>query len=240
MYAQNGEASSSEFVFDEMGVKNIVWWTAMIVGYVQNGFYLKSLDVFWRMVISGTQPNALAPVSILPACVGLEYLKLGQLIHGYGIKLGLDSDLPLVNSMIALYGKCGNVEIARSLLDSMGVRNMVSWNAMIATYEQNDMDSEAIKLFQKMQNEKVEFDHITVASIISACASLGALNTGKWVHELANSKGLESNVAVTNALLDMKAELVGLLISEGIDVDSQSDAGAPLTWTAGHGQQDAV
>lgn len=206
MYAQNGESSNSELVFDEMGVKNIVSWTAMIAGYVQNGFFKKSLDVFRRMVVSGTQPNAVTLVSVLPACAGLEYLKLGQLIHGYGIKLGLDSDLPLLNSMIALYGKCGNVEIARSFFDSMGVRNTVTWNAMIAAYEQNDMSDEAIKLFRKMQNEKVEFDHITVVSIISACASLSALNTGKWVHELANSKGLESNVAVTNALLDMYAK----------------------------------
>ncbi|KAJ8633614.1 hypothetical protein MRB53_026950 [Persea americana] len=242
MYAQNGEASSSELVFDEMGVKNIVSWTAMIAGYVQNGFYLKSLDVFRRMVISGTQPNAVTLVSILPACAGLEYLKLGQLIHGYGIKLGLDSDLPLVNSMIALYGKCGNVEIARSLFDSMGVKNMVSWNTMIATYEQNDMDSEAIKLFHKMQNEKVEFDHITMVSIISACASLGALNTGKWVHELANSKGIESNVAVTNALLDMYAKCGSIDLARNV-FDKLPQKGV-VSWSAmigayaahGHGE----
>lgn len=47
----------------------------------------------------------------------------------------------------------------------------------------------------------------------------------------------KKNVAVT---IFRNAELLGLLISEGIDVDSQSDAGAPLTWAAGHGQQDAV
>lgn len=35
-------------------------------------------------------------------------------------------------------------------------------------------------------------------------------------------------------------ELLKLLISKGIDIDSQSDAGTPLIWAAGHGQQDAV
>lgn len=35
-------------------------------------------------------------------------------------------------------------------------------------------------------------------------------------------------------------ELLRYLISKGVDVDSQSDAGPPLIWAAGHGQQDAV
>ena len=34
--------------------------------------------------------------------------------------------------------------------------------------------------------------------------------------------------------------MVKFLISRGLDVDLQSDAGTPLIWAAGHGQQDAV
>lgn len=31
-----------------------------------------------------------------------------------------------------------------------------------------------------------------------------------------------------------------LFLSKGDDVESESDAGTPLIWAAGHGQQDAV
>lgn len=31
-----------------------------------------------------------------------------------------------------------------------------------------------------------------------------------------------------------------LLISKGVNIESESDAGTPLIWAAGHGQQDAV
>lgn len=31
-----------------------------------------------------------------------------------------------------------------------------------------------------------------------------------------------------------------LFLSKGVDVESESDAGTPLIWAAGHGQQDAV
>jgi len=35
-------------------------------------------------------------------------------------------------------------------------------------------------------------------------------------------------------------ELMEYLLSKGAEVDSQSDAGTPLIWAAGHGQQDAL
>lgn len=35
-------------------------------------------------------------------------------------------------------------------------------------------------------------------------------------------------------------ELMKLLLSKGVDIESQSDAGTPLIWAAGHGQPDAV
>ncbi|KAI8539506.1 hypothetical protein RHMOL_Rhmol09G0188600 [Rhododendron molle] len=58
------------------------------------------------------------------------------------------------------------------------------------------VDGYAIQLFHRMKIEKVEFDYITIVSVISACANLGALYTGKWVHELVRSKGLETNVSI--------------------------------------------
>lgn len=206
MYAQSGETSNSEIVFGEMVGRNIVSWTAMTAGYVQNGLFKEGLGVFREMVASGTQPNAVTLVSILPACAGLEYWGLGKLIHSHGIKVGVDSDISLMNALIAFYGKCGNVDTARSLFDRMVVRNLVSWNAMIAAYEQNNVGRNAIKLFRRMLNERVEYDHITMVSVITASASLGALNTGKWLHELVKRKGFETHDSITNALIDMYAK----------------------------------
>ncbi|CAL5376734.1 unnamed protein product [Camellia sinensis] len=189
-----------------MVVRNIVSWTALIAVYVQNGFFEKGLGIFREMVALGTQPNAITLVNILPAYASLEFLNMGKLVHGCAVKLGVDSDISLINTLIALYGKCGIVDTTRSLFDQMPVRSLVSWNAMIAAYEQTNVDRYAIKLFRRMLIEKVEFDYITMVSVISACANLGALNTGKWIHKLVRSKDLETNVSITNALIDMCAK----------------------------------
>ena len=122
MYSQRGEILCSELVFGEIEVRNILSWTSMIAGYVQNGFFERGLGTFQQMVSLATQPNAVTLVSILPACAHLEFLTLGKLIHGYAVKLGVDSIIALVNALIALYGKCGNVDTARSLFGKMSVQ----------------------------------------------------------------------------------------------------------------------
>lgn len=242
MYAQSGETLNSEIVFSDMIVKNIVSWTAMIAGYVQNGFYKEGLSVLRDMVTSGTQPNVVTLVSILPACASLKFLGLGKLIHGCGIKVGVDSDMALLNALIAFYGKCGNLDTARSLFKGMVVRNLVSWNAMIAAYEQNNAGTDAIKLFRRMQTENVEYDYITIVSVISACASLGALNTGRWLHELARMKGFGTNASITNALIDMYAKCGNIDLAK--DVFQGLPHKSVVSWTsiigacASHGHGD--
>lgn len=245
MYSQSGETSNSELVFSEMVVKNIVSWTSLIAGYVQNGLFEKGLSGFRDMMAFGVQPNAVTLVSVLPACASMEFLNLGKLIHAYSFKLGFISDISLVNTLIALYGKCGHVDIARSLFDRMAVRSVVSWNAIIAAYEQNKAGADAIMLFRRMQTESVEYDYITLVSVISACASIGALDTGKWVHDLVRCKGLETNVSITSALIDMYAKCGNINLAR--DVFDRLHYRSVVSWTSiigacashGHGE-DAV
>ncbi|XP_020099687.1 pentatricopeptide repeat-containing protein At3g12770-like [Ananas comosus] len=203
MYSQSGEVPDSELVFGEMGFKNVVSWTAMIAAYAQNCLFGKASGLFRSMVASGTRPNEVTLVSFLPVLKGLEGLYSGESIHGFAIKLGLDSYVSMMNALIAMHGKCGSIEIARSLFDGMSVRSLVSWNTMVALYEQSGDGTRAIKLFRTMLTEKVKFNSVTLVSVLSACASSGALDTGKWLHELARKNGLEADVRVGNVLIDM-------------------------------------
>ncbi|XP_050369953.1 pentatricopeptide repeat-containing protein At1g08070, chloroplastic-like [Argentina anserina] len=242
MYAQNGETLNSEFVFNEIVVKNIVSWTAMVAGYVKNGFYREGLRVLQDMLASGSRPNVVTLVSILPACASLAYLDLGKLIHCHGVKVGFDSDMSLMNALIAFYGKCGNLETSISLFDGMVVRNLVTWNAMIAAFEQNNAGTAAIKLFCRMQNENVEYDYITIVSVISACASLGALDIGKRLHEIVERNGFGTNISITNALIDMYAKCGNIDLAK--DVFEKLSQKSVVSWTsiigacASHGHGD--
>ena len=60
---------------------------------------------------------------------------------------------------------------------------------MISGYTQNGFTEMAISLFREMLFE-VRLDPVTITTILSACAQLGALSLGKWVHGLIKSENL--------------------------------------------------
>lgn len=54
-------------------------------------------------------------------------------------------------------------------------RGVVSWNAMIASYAENDFGNEAFELFLQMQREGFSPNVSTYLSILNPSASSGAL-----------------------------------------------------------------
>lgn len=47
-------------------------------------------------------------------------------------------------------------------------------------------------------------------------------------------------LTISSCFIAGNIELLTYLLSKGAEVDSESDAGTPLIWAAGHGQQEAV
>ncbi|KAL6844449.1 hypothetical protein ACP4OV_026122 [Aristida adscensionis] len=209
MYCQEGEVGNAETVFAESGSdgsRTVVSWTAMVAGYAQNWFFGKAVALFGTMVSQGISPNEITLISFLPCLQGEEWLPAGKMVHGFVVKLGFDANIPLVNALITMYGKCGSKAMANAFFEGMAVRNLVSWNTMVALYEQCGDAAQAIKFFRRMLTEKVGFDCVTLVSVLSACARSGALETGKWVHEFARSHGLDRDARICNVLVDMYAK----------------------------------
>ncbi|KAF8412610.1 hypothetical protein HHK36_000579 [Tetracentron sinense] len=111
------------------------------------------------------------------------------------------------SAMVTGYARSGNLDAARQLFDDMPERNVVSWNAMIAGYAQNEKYSDAICLFREMQQVSgLGPNDVTLVSVLSACAHLGALDLGKWIDWFINRSGMELNLFLGNALADMYAK----------------------------------
>ncbi|KAL0335607.1 UNVERIFIED_CONTAM: Pentatricopeptide repeat-containing protein [Sesamum radiatum] len=86
------------------------------------------------------------------------------------------------NSLLLGCFQCADVDGARRVFEEMPGRNVVSWTTMIAGCAQNGRCKEALTLFSEMQLENIEFDQVTLVAVLSACAELGDLNLGKWIH----------------------------------------------------------
>ncbi|CAK7323072.1 unnamed protein product [Dovyalis caffra] len=107
--------------------------------------------------------------------------------------------------LIVAYGKSGNMESACELFDGLPVKDMVAWTAMVSGFAQNAKPREAITFFEKMLEFGVETDEITLVSVISACAQLGAAKYADWIHDVAEKSGFcgRHSVLVGSALIDM-------------------------------------
>jgi len=230
MYAKCQRIDIAHRVFDEMHTRTVVSWNAMISGYAQNGYYDEALALFQQMQMTNMSPNRATIVSVLPTCAELGDLQQGKDIHEYVITNRLESDVTVHCSLIAMYSKCGALDIARQLFDNTLKSDVAPWNAMIAGYAQTGHAHESLMLFHQMQLVDTKPDPITILSVIPACAHLAALQQGKVIHAYVISSGFESDVSVGTALIDMYAKCGRIEIARQL-FDNMPERNL-ITWSA--------
>lgn len=164
--------------------------------------------------ISNVQENnredtraCIALVASLKACADQGNLCKGIALHTDIVRQGLlESNLIIGGAVVNMYAKCGALSKAQEVFDVLPTRSVVSWNVLIAGYTQNERAHKALICFERMQNEGVFPDAVTVVCVLNACGSVGDLNKGQELHAFIVKEGLlDINVVVGNALIDMYA-----------------------------------
>ncbi|KAK0580562.1 hypothetical protein LWI29_003476 [Acer saccharum] len=110
------------------------------------------------------------------------------------------------NTMIDWYARLGNVGAAELLFNEMPAKDIISWTTMITCYSQNKQFREALYMFNDMKMNGFSPDEVTISSVISACAHLGALDLGKEIHLYLMQNGFNLDVYIGSALIDMYAK----------------------------------
>ncbi|KAJ8766393.1 hypothetical protein K2173_022452 [Erythroxylum novogranatense] len=114
-----------------------------------------------------------------------------------------ERDVVSWTTMLVGYVNNGLLSEASSLFDEMPERNLVSWTALINGYTQMGCYSKALDLFKEMQAAEVEMDEIILTTLLSACARLGALDQGHWLHMYVERNGIKVDAHLSTALIDM-------------------------------------
>ncbi|GMH13043.1 hypothetical protein Nepgr_014884 [Nepenthes gracilis] len=205
-YGKCGNVGSSRQVFDEMVEKNVISWNAIITSYAHVGFYNDALHMFIAMIDTREKPNGVTISSTLPVLVELECFDTGKEIHGFCIRMGLDSDLFIANSLIDMYAKSEHPSQASNVFYRMGLRNVVSWNAMVANFTQNSCELVAIDYVRRMQDHGEKPNAVTFTNVLPACARVSYLCSGKEIHARSIRDGFASDLFLSNTLTDMYAK----------------------------------
>ncbi|XP_073059322.1 pentatricopeptide repeat-containing protein At1g74630-like [Primulina eburnea] len=208
-YSDGGSVACAYRVFIEMVLRNVVSWTAMILGYIANGD-----------LVSGRRLFDLAPERdvVLWNRIVSAYIECGDMVEAKRLfELMPDKDLISWNTLLNGYAKNGDVERCERLFEEMQDRNIFSWNGLIGGYAHNGRFVEVLGLFKRMLKENdVQPNDATLVNVLTACARLGALDFGKWVHIYAENNGYKTNIYVCNGLIEMYAKCG--LVRSAVDV----------------------
>ncbi|XP_020267000.1 pentatricopeptide repeat-containing protein At3g24000, mitochondrial-like [Asparagus officinalis] len=211
LYSKCGALREAREVFDKANFMNVVSWNAMIGGYEQNGEFEQALCLFRRLngEIVVVKPNRITYLSVLSAVSSVSNLKFGREVHSQVIRSGLDSFTSIGNSLITMYGKVRDVGKGRRVFDRLPVKDVISWNSMLAGYAQNEQCESCIKLFREMSLMRNKLDDHTITIVLSAISSeLSSCKLGREIHGyiLRRSVWKVINISVYNAILSTYAK----------------------------------
>ncbi|KAL4311657.1 hypothetical protein GQ457_01G048490 [Hibiscus cannabinus] len=190
-------------MFDRMPERDLVSWNTIISGFAQNGLAKLALGLVVRMQEEGQRPDSITLVSILPSVANMGSVKIGRSVHGYVLRAGFEGLVNVNTALVDMYSKCGYIRIGRLIFDGMRQRTTVSWNSMIDGYVRSGYAEEAMGIFERMLDEGVEPTDVTIMGAAHACADLGDLDRGIFVHKLSDKLKLGGNVSVMNSLISM-------------------------------------
>lgn len=204
MYGHLDGAQTVKQVFNmSSAAKNSVFGTLLISMYLKENKPRLAVNMFYQMVNLGVEIDAVAIMTAVGACSMLQSLQEGRKVHGIAKTCGLESHVLVCNSLLKMYLECGSIDNAREIFDGMSSRDSISWTEMIRGYVKKGGFNEGLKLFKKMMSEGIRPDPPAVSSILPACARMTAHKQGKEIHGYLIRNGVEMNITVENALIDM-------------------------------------
>nr|XP_023873795.1 putative pentatricopeptide repeat-containing protein At1g74400 [Quercus suber]XP_023873796.1 putative pentatricopeptide repeat-containing protein At1g74400 [Quercus suber] len=168
---------------------------------------------------------------VLKACTQKHSATGGKQLHTLIIKFGFEPIIYLQTSLINMYSARGNLFDAHCVFDEITCKNIVCWTALISAYVDNQNPQKALKLVWQMQMDNLEPDNVMLTVALSACADIGALEMGEWIHAYIRCKeGLHIDLSLNNSLINMYAKCGDIVAARRLfDSMKKKDV---TTWTS--------
>nr|XP_043625477.1 pentatricopeptide repeat-containing protein At4g35130, chloroplastic [Erigeron canadensis] len=204
MYGKCGEPRLAKQVFNQMHQRNLISYNTLITALGQNGQYTDALNFFWDIWNNGFKPDAMTITSILPVYSEIAWLREGKQIHGYIVKSGFLLNTFVLNSLVYMYAKCGDVVSARDIFDGISVKDIISWNTIIMAYAIHGYGEVSVNLFSKMKKKGIKPNVSTYVSVLSSCSVSGMVEEGwKYFTEMKVEYGIEPCIEHYGCMLDL-------------------------------------
>ncbi|KAM0917745.1 hypothetical protein ACQ4PT_009195 [Festuca glaucescens] len=141
MYAKCASLPDARRLFDEMPSRTLVSWNCMVTAYSKSSRVEEAVAMFNTMRGLGVRPSGGTLVGLMSGSVNsMATGNLGLCLYVYSLKSGLDADLPVLNSLLTMLVRGGQLHAARLMFESMREKSVVSWSAMASGFLQAEQD----------------------------------------------------------------------------------------------------
>ncbi|KAI5058841.1 hypothetical protein GOP47_0027011 [Adiantum capillus-veneris] len=165
MYAKCGLVMLAQEVFDKLLVRDLVPWTALIMGYNDIGFGEEALMCLEQMQLEGTFPDGVLLACSLKACGSIGAAQQGKSLHTKFVETAFFEKDPVAGSaLVDIYANCGLLKEAQMAFSCLVRRDLVLWNTLIAGYTKYERRKEVLNCVEEMRLEGIQprCNHITL------------------------------------------------------------------------------
>ncbi|XP_058769836.1 pentatricopeptide repeat-containing protein At5g52850, chloroplastic [Vicia villosa] len=187
-------------------VKNggdVVSWTTMISSLVETGKWGEAFEIYVKMIEAGVYPNEFTFVKLLGAVSSFRGLAYGKMLHAQLIVFGAEMNLVLKTAVVDMYSKCREMEDVIKVSNLTPEYDVCLWTTIISGFNQNLQIREAVTAFLDMESSGIRPNNFTYSSLLNGSSSILSLHLGEQFHSRVIIIGLEDDLYVGNALVDM-------------------------------------
>lgn len=228
-YFKSGAVVNAAKLFDRIPQPDMNSWNTAISGYCENSLFGYSWRTFRRMHLLGFGPDETTYGRVLLACNALQSLVCGKQIYSMAMKDGYISNGYVRARMIDLFEKNSCFEDALKVFYDVSCENVVCWNAIISGAVRNAENLVALDIFHQMGHGNLVPNTFTFSSVLTACAALDELDTGKVIQSWVIKLGA-GDIFVSTAIVDLYAKCGEM--GEAVKEFSQMPARNVVSWTA--------
>ena len=231
MYAKCDLFLEARYMFEKLIVQDEVSWTALLSGSMENGHIEEVLSYCEQMQCEGISQGAITTSIILKACGSTKAIEKGREMHVNIVQIGALETESFVggSTLVDMYVKCGHLLDAKDVFDKLCVRDEASWMALMSGYSDQRAIEETFRCFEQMKRESISPGTMTLVCILRACHNHCCAETGRKIHCEVIKRGLESDVLIGNALLEMYSKF-GFL-EESLKVFNRIQEQDVVSWT---------
>ncbi|GJN22712.1 hypothetical protein PR202_gb10307 [Eleusine coracana subsp. coracana] len=211
-YCRCRDMRHGRLLFDGMPRRDVVSWNTLIAGYSSSGSPLLALGASRDAWSSGVCADRYTYAAVLGACASARDGRSGRAAHGLAVVSGHACTAFVTNSVMDMYAKCGMIDEVRLVFDRAEERDEVSWNLLLSAYVRMGWPEVAVNVLVWMHRSGAKLDAFALGGIVKACSELEDSDDDvrKMLHGCVVKVGLDLNVFVGSAMVDMYAKNGGL------------------------------